>query len=933
MAYGRYRLEIEDPETGLKVVYPFAAGWTDGRTLVKRPDQIEMKLDKAAYRAGDIAKVTLIPPEAGEAVVAVEGDGILWRRNIQLEKKGGEVEILISPEWQRHDLYVSVVAFRPTDSKAKISPNRTLGLIYLPLDRSDRALDLEITAPNKVLPEKPVTITVNSEQLRDQTAILTLAAVDVGVLNITRFKTPDPFAFYFSQRKYVTNIHDMYGKIIETAEGQTLQQRFGGGAARQGGSSARAEVQVVSLFNAATRFDKEGQAQVEFMLPGFDGKLRLMAVAIGEERLGSAEAEMQVASPVVASLSGPRFLTTGDHSWATLELNNTTEQEQTVHVTLNSNELLNIQAIDKDFTLAAGIKHTVRLPLKTAHYFGVGALNLKLTGQTPEETFVANRAINIALRPAYPARYDSYHYELPAQGEALLPEKLVQPFLSSGLQARLTLSSSPTLPVSSAIQGLLQYPYGCLEQTVSRAYPYLFLEADDTERWGLTALTQKERNSHLQQALIRLNGMQLGSGAFTLWGNYGLPEQWLTAYVADFLLDAKQQGFTVPERMLERSLSYLEQYLQKGYNGRYPDPFISKPAQSRFAARTYAAYVLAREKRAVLGSLRVMHEKEVKHAANGLPLVQLGLALILQGDKSRGNELITQGLQTQRDPDLYLGDYGSVLRDQSMLLSLLLKHKHTVPELGKQVLRLSRSLQKRSYLSTQEKVFIFLLGRALIQQSDKPWQAQLTLENITLDLRKQGTLTQRLRSQNFINDIKIVSQSEKPLYVSLVLDGYPKQAPAALEEPLSIRRDWFSLNDGSQVKPEKIKAGDLLLTRLQIKSQENIRSALVVDLLPAGFELENTNLSANGDLQGVKLQGMDQPVLQLIAEQQPDYQAFRDDRYLASLKLRASSVYQLFYLVRVIAKGKVAVPPSYVEDMYRPDIHGIGTSIGILDIQ
>ncbi len=926
---GRYRLEIEDADTKLKTVYPFHAGWQAETPQASRPDQVGLTLDKPAYKAGETVKLTVNMPAAGEALVAVEGDELLWSQPLAL--LGGEtvVEIPVDAAWQRHDLYISVTVFRPANNQGKLSPNRALGLIHLPLDRSDRQLALSIDAPEKTLPEQPVKVVVKAAGLRSSEAVVTLAAIDVGVLNITGYPTPDPFKFYFSPHQYAVNLHDDYGKIITAEEGMSLRQRFGGGEGGAGGPRPQADVQIVSLFSGAVRFDAEGKAEIELALPGFDGRLRLMAVAMGEEQMGSAERDMQVVSPVVASLAAPRFLAAGDAGFLTVELNNTSEQEQKVSFAVTANNLLDLVAVERDVTLAKGQKEVLRLPLSARQAYGVGVASLQLTG----DGFVGNRVVKLALRPAYPASRLQQQQELPADGKPLLWDAaLVEPFLSSTVQARLTVSNTPPLPIASAIQGLLQYPYGCLEQTASSAYPYLFLEDDTSKQWGLPPQGMEARNLHVQEAIVRLGGMQLSSGAFTLWGSYGADEFWLTPYVTNFLLDARQQGFQVPASLLENALKYLEGQLQDSYRqpeGRYP--YADNPAHMDFAARAFAAYVLAREKRAVLGTLRTLYEKDATQAVSGLPLVQLGLALSMQGDKRRGDEAIQKGLGMPRKPELYLGDYGSPLRDRAMMLYVLLADGYTVPALEQHMQYLARDIQEHAYLSTQEQVFIFLLGRQLEKQSAEHWEAHLSVNGKVLELAQSGSFSQTLAAGDFEKGISLQAKGGKPVYASLTVDAYPAKAPAVREEPLRITRQWFDLK-GKEVPAAAIKVGDVLLTRLSVSSSEQVRDALVVDLLPSGFELENGNLQENEVLQALKLEGMSLSVAETLASSPPKMEEFRDDRYLAAIELNAKASYQLFYLVRVVSVGKSLIPPPYVVDMYRPDLYGVGASAGELQI-
>ncbi|MGB0845245.1 MAG: alpha-2-macroglobulin family protein [Thiolinea sp.] len=930
VGYGRYRLEIEDVQTGLKTVYPFSAGWTSGRNAANRPDQIELKLDKPAYKAGDVAKLSIVPATAAQAVITVEADQLLWSKTVSLPATETTIDIPVSEDWTRHDLYIAVTAFRPANSNEKVMPNRGLGIIHLPLDRGDRKLQLTVDAPEKVIPEKAVKVTVQADQLKGDKALVTLAAVDVGVLNITKFKTPDPWQFFFDQHEYGVSLYDDYGKIIESVDGKSMRQRFGGGNANSAsGSQSRPEVQIVSLFRDALTFDDQGKAEVELFIPGFDGQLRLMAVAMTPEQMGSTEKDMLVASPVVASLSGPRFLASGDSSFLSIELNNTTDVEQKVELSVSANELLDFSALGREFILKPKQSEQLKLPFAAKQHIGVGIVKLKLTGAD----FVANRKIELALRPPYPMQRKVHHFELAAGAESVLPGRLIDSLLPATLDARLTVSNAPVLPVASALQGLFSYPYGCLEQTASAAYPYLFLEPSDNERLGLAPLSMEVRHEKVQQAILRLAGMQLSNGAFTLWGGYGSPERWLTPYVADFLLDARKQGFTVPDHLLSRVFRNLEAHLQEGYRrpaSRYG--FSDHPAHLDFAARAYAAYVLARENRATLGTLRNMMTNDAGKAVAGLPLVHLGLALVLQGDKTRGQEAISKGLGMVRSDDVYLGDYGSPVRDQAMILYLLLANKQEVPNLGERVKVLTQNIYRRTYLSTQEQVFVYLLGQQLEQQAGQEWQAELQINNQQVPLSQSGAYVQSLVAADFGSALKISSKYDAPLYISLALKGYPDKAPAAKDDPISVQRQWHTL-DGKVIAADQIKTGDLLLTRLDIKSEVAINDALVVDLLPSGFEIENTNLFDNKTLASVIPEGFTRTVPDILASVNKNTEEFRDDRYVAALRLNAGARYQLFYLVRVSAAGNAVVPPPLVEDMYRPDLYGVGQSMGNLTIK
>ncbi|MEZ5447638.1 MAG: hypothetical protein R3E89_00935 [Thiolinea sp.] len=167
--------------------------------------------------------------------------------------------------------------------------------------------------------------------------------------------------------------------------------------------------------------------------------------------------------------------------------------------------------------------------------------------------------------------------------------------------------------------------------------------------------------------------------------------------------------------------------------------------------------------------------------------------MILQGDRTQGQEAINKGLSMVRDEEMYLGDYGSAIRDKAMMLYQLLINNQTVPELGKQVKALADLIHGRSYLSTQEQVFVFLLGRQLEKQATQRWRAQLLLNQQTMDLSHSGSYMQNLQAADLEQGIGLVSQYDAPLYLSLDVQGYPEQTPPLRDKPISIKRQWFTL--------------------------------------------------------------------------------------------------------------------------------------------
>jgi hypothetical protein len=257
------------------------------------------------------------------------------------------------------------------------------------------------------------------------------------------------------------------------------------------------------------------------------------------------------------------------------------------------------------------------------------------------------------------------------------------------------------------------------------------------------------------------------------------------------------------------------------------------------------------------------------------------------------------------------------------MLSLLLRYKIALPNQAAEITKLADLLHNRNYFSTQEQLFVFLAGLQVQEKAKAGWHATLKVGNASVALSGSKALYRAVTAEEFQQGLSITATD--PLYAALSVDAYPEAPPAPDSDPIEVQREWYGL-DGKRVKPDALQVGSLLLTHLMVSSSTDINDALVVDLLPAGFELENTNLQTNESLEGLQLEGMDKPVLELLSSSVPRTQEFRDDRYVAALPLKAKTRHHLFYLTRVVSTGKFNVPPPYVEDMYRPELNGVGAA-------
>ncbi|WP_162517513.1 alpha-2-macroglobulin family protein [Aeromonas veronii] len=927
LAAGWYRLEVENSQghqSSLRVEIGSYA-WGGGGEQA-RPDKIAITLDKRAYQAGDKAKVTLVAPRPGKGLLLVEdGDGLRWWQRIELKGAGGdakdargEFEIPVSPEWQRHDLHISAQIAAP-DSASKPAGKqqgqslRSVGLVPLTLDREARRLPLTLSAPDKAVPLTRLEVTATS--IPNSQGRVVLAAVDRGVLNISDYQPLDPFEIFFGRKRFSLDLFDNYGQVIPPQDGKLARLNYGGDRAPlKKGGALESRVEIAALWSGEVSFDQQGKAVIPLDLPNFNGELALMALAWNEQQVGEAERAVKVVAPLVAEIGWPRFGARGDETRALVQLRNMSGEDQTLSLawTLNGGLKANGE-LPGTLSLKNGEEQWLTLSLTVTGASGVASLQLAASGKD----FAISRDWTLPLRSPWPAETrQRYQMLAPGQQMSFAPAELAG-LDRANLQGLLSLSGTPPWDPAAQWQALADYPYACLEQTLSRAWPYLLTTADERAAWSKPAEGKKAASeADVQRALLqRLQRLQLPSGGFGLWDGRSDEEQWLTAYAADYLLARKEAGDAVPEAMLNQALNRLQSYLT---DSQYGERWSSAPEHSRLAYQAYSAYVLARVGKAPLATLRLIWEQQADHARSGLPLLHLSLALSAMGDEQNAAKALSRALATERGDD-YLGDYGSPLRDQALELSLLRQHKLAAERWPALSAKVADTLAHRQWLSTQERLALLRLARF---DPAVDWLARVTSSLGSGSLSGSAPLQQG--APEALAASTVTNEGKGSLYVQRTLVGYPEQAPVRISKGMSVTRSWFN-SDGQPFDPAKVKVGDLVVVRLNVSSESAVPDALLVEMVPAGFELENPALGNSIKLEELSIEG--KPAWQSEWNDYLKHQEFRDDRYTAALDLSEGSNQQLLYLMRAVTPGRYLVPPTQVEDMYRPELRAVGEDI------
>ncbi len=943
--WGGYRLEITHPDTGLVSSRRFWAGWhpdsNAAQSGINRPDRVELVLDKPAYRPGETVSVTVNAPNGGTGYLFVESDTNLLTLPVDIPVQGKTVRFDMDPAWNRHDLYLSALIIRnkanPAQGVADRLPKRAVGLIHLPLDRTDRELAIRIEAPLKIEPNQTIDVGVtvkNADAGIPKDAWVTLAAVDVGILNLSGFNTPSPHDYFFQNRAYRTQLHDVYQRLISANKGSWGTLRFGGDAPTlsRGGDRPSTEVQILAISKQAVKTDESGRARFNLDIPDFNGKVRLMAIGHTAREFGSSEQEMTIAAPLVAQITMPRFLSFGDQANLVIDLHNMTDTGQTLALNLDTAGPVKLTGTgSRQAELAGGKKTSFIFPVFAQNRLEQTRIRLNVTGLVVDNRQKeVNRTWTLGIRPAYPALAKAFKQRLKPSDSFIIDEKETGNMIPETIDIAVMAHTSPPIHITEHIRQLTAYPYGCLEQITSGIFPHVILSRNDFKALGVSGEDAESTDKKIRLGIQRLMEKQKSSGGFGLWSANGMESHWLTCYVTDFLLHAQQAGYDVPSAFLSKAIDRLKTYVRRPRSIR-PAPYV-RTKEYTAAMRAYAAFVLARAHAVTLGDARALYASVKNELTGPLGHTHAGLALTLAGDQHTGPQVLQQALSRSRDETGYYGDYGSNLRDLAVSYYLLSSFYPRLKQRAQLLVDLQAELEKREWLSTQERNALVLAGSISLKKTADPWQAEVKKGNRITRVTHSGL--QQISSFNgeSANGFEIKNTGQNDIYISAMLSGFPDQKPEPVSDRIQINRRYLTLS-GKEILPENrpaLKSGDRMIVELSFIADQRMPNCLIADLLPAGFELEDPNLSGSTLIDEIKID--EKRVSQWHGQYKIRHTEYRDDRFAAALDIPAKQNLRIFYPVRLVSPGTFQVPPPLAEDMYRPYIRAIGDSPGLIII-
>jgi uncharacterized protein YfaS (alpha-2-macroglobulin family) len=902
--WGRYRLEVSAPEpNGAITSLTFDAGFY-AESSADTPDLLEVALDQTDYKSGDSMNVAVTATTAGRLTVNVFTDRLVASQSQDVKAGTSQIKMSVGKDWGT-GAYLVATLRRPLDAPAQRMPGRSIGVQWFSIDRTGRTLALDMKVPATLRPNTTLSVPLRVAGLAaGEEARIVVAAVDVGILNLTNYKPPAPDNYYLGQRRLTAEVRDLYGQLIDGMQGARGQIRSGGDIAGAELSGSPPTQAPLALYSGIVRVGPDGAAEVRFDIPAFAGTVRVMAVAWSKDKVGKATSDVVVRDPVVLTATLQRFLRSGDHGAVQFELDNVEGAAGDYAIAVSADGAVKIDG-DKPQTLklAAKQRDRVSVPVSAA---GSGSSAIKV-GVTGPNGFALERAFMLDVRPATQILTRRSVRTL-AKGETLtLSRDMFADFVPGTGRVGLSIAVSTSLDAATLLNALDRYPFGCSEQVASRAMAMLYVnELAAQARLSLDG----EIDQRIRDAIARLLARQGANGSFGLW-SVGGDDAWLDSYVTDFLTRARERGFEIPPAAFTLAVDRLRNYVASA----------PEPAKDGGRELAYALYVLARNAAAPVGDLRYIADVKLADVATPIGKAQIAAALSMLGDKARADRVYLAALDAiapQPKLDLGRADFGSALRDAAALVTLASEGRAPQKTIDDAIVRVDAARSLSAATSTQEGAWLVLAARALAKQLNA---ISLTIAGET----RQGALYRSLRADDLGQPLAVSNRGDGNVQAVVSVSGAPLEPEPAAERGFKIERSYHTL-DGEPADPAKARQNQRFVVVLKMtEPQPQFGRVIVADYLPAGFEIDNPRLVSSGET----------GTLGWIADAaEPVHSEFRDDRFTAAFERKQDSapVFTVAYVVRAVSPGRYVLPQAIVEDMYRPDRFG-RTATGTIEIQ
>lgn len=872
---------------------------------IKNSRELALSADKDEYSVGDEVILSFPSPAKGKAHISIE-DGIGVIDQFWINTEIGETKFSLKTDHQyAPNVYAHVTIFQPHERDNDL-PLRMYGILRLVVNDESTKLNPQVDCPKSFTPEAVTELKVTE---KDGKAMeYTLAIVDEGLLDLTRFETPDPWKAMNAIEALGTKTWDLYDDVIGKYSGTIESEiRIGGGGAaleKDGNTKANRFIPMVRFLGPFNL--KAGEkASHKVDIPAYYGSVRVMLVASSRENAwGMDQKTAEVKKPLMILSTLPRVLSPQEEISLPIQVFALDKSIKSVNLTLESNAFLEpVSSRTQTIKFSETGDQLAIFKVRVINKTGIG----KVTVKAASGNYSAITSTEIDVRSPNPIITKSIDFAL-SGGENWESDLAYFGMEGTG-SASIELSGMPSINLTKRLNYLISYPHGCVEQVTSAAFPQLYLDrlVDIPEK------QQKDMTIHIKMAIKRLSLYQNATGGFSYWpGNYS-SDDWSCSYVGHFLLEAKLAGYSVSSDILNS----WKRYQTKKVNLWNPRPKDKVKTDGYLQA--YRLYTLALAGKTKHGAMNRL--KEYPYLSRQAA-VMLAAAYAQSGQKEVALGLLNKSDNYEYSTYSHVRSYGSSSRDLAIQLWVMSKF-----DLRKQAINsareLANSLGSGQWMNTQATSW----GLMAMAHFYKNRDAQRIDANLNVGGKSERIFTNKSIIKKEIpqkygenQTIKVDNPNEVELFGRLIRKGVPgtDQLIEAYERGLSFRVKFSSLS-GVPMNIAKIKQGTDIQIDVMVSNPvtgKNLSDVALRMMMPSGWEIENNRVS-----------GMQAST----SSSSFQYQDIRDDRVSTFFGINKGQTKSFSFRVNAAYLGKFYMPVWTCESMYDNE-YASGTSSKWIEI-
>ncbi|MCF8218122.1 MAG: hypothetical protein K9J21_03965 [Bacteroidales bacterium] len=894
--HGRYFIRVTDMNSGHsagELVYISGRRWWQKDKNKDFASLLIFNSDKKDYETGDKVKLRIPSSKGSQMLVSLE-NGLRVLNTEWVEAKEGEtVYTFTATKEMAPAIYAHVTLLQPHSQTENDLPLRLYGVIPIKIEEAETHLEPQIISSETFRPESKASIKIKEKNNRPMT--YTLAVVDEGLLNLTNYQTPDPWKHFYQRKALGVKTWDLYDYVIGAFGGNMNRILSVGGG---GYAEIDKDQGEVNRFKPMVRYLgpfelKKGEtANLQIDIPQYIGSVRIMAVARENNAYGHKEKTVKVKSPLMVMATMPRVLSPGEEIDVPVNVFAMEDNVKDVDVSIKHSDIFELKDNNRQnlkFSKTGDKLATFKLKVKEA----IGTGKIEVSARSGNHT--ANYTIDINIENPNPLITNTISKVVHANNSINIK---YEPMGMKGTnKAILEISSIPPIDLSKRLEYLIRYPYGCIEQTVSSAFPQLYL-ANFTD---VSTQESQDIARNIKATINSIKRMQHSNGGFGYWPGSSSASLWGTNYAGHFLTEAQRKGYQIPETTLNRWYSY-----QKGKANSWS--IRQEKNQRGDLIQAYRLYTLANYGKPAIGAMNRLKSKRKIDPATAW---MLAAAYAKAGEKNTAKRILAKAPESIQPYEEYSYTYGSHIRDYAIIAEAYI----LTGQSGKAftfIKEIAEQLSSDSWLSTQTIAFSLLSVSDYLKENkiSEGIEYEITINGKQEKIKQLKPFQKTTINPDKPQNIEITNNSGTSLYSRLIKMGKPMKNPVeSKQKNLNMTIKYQDLN-GKSINPEQLTQGTDFIAEVTVKHNgklRNYKEMALEQVFPSGWEITGMRLQdGNG---------------RHMNSDSYDYQDVRDDRVYTFFDLNQHESKTFRVMLNASYLGTFYHPVNQCKAMYSDDIY------------